>query len=168
MNGKTEVKTVKFLSKDAVSRPGCVIFTLGNGQTVTADLGDYNEKIVTDLTLHGLSQKIGDSAAGCAKDKAYGAAFSAMTAVNDALKAGKWGADREGTGGQLVADLIQAIALLKRMDVEAVGAAVRVADDATIKAWLKNAKITATILELKSKRAKAAAKDSEEDFEFTV
>jgi len=170
MNKDTEVKVVKFLSKEVGSgfAGAAVTFNLGNGQALKADLADFPENIRQQLALHGLSQKIGDSAAGCAKDKAFGAAFSAMTAVYEALKAGKWGAEREGTGGQLVADLIQAIATLKRMDAEAVGAAVRVADEATIKAWLKNAKIAAAVAEIKAKRLKAAAKGVEEDFDFEV
>lgn len=167
MNTTTnEVKTVKFLTK-TVDEDG-VTFTLGDGKTFTARLKDFREKIVNDLALHGVSQKIGDSAAGCAKDKAYGAAYAAMTAVYDGLKAGKWSAEREGGGGQLIADLIQAISTLKKMDAEAVGSAVRAADEATVKAWLKNAKIAAAILEIKSKRAKAAAKEADEDFEFSV
>src|SRR3989304_8516479 len=119
MNKDTEVKVVKFLSKETLSNG--VKFQLGNGQNFAAVLEDFPSDIRNSLALHGLSPKIGDSAAGCAKDKAFGAAFSAMTAVYEALKAGKWGAEREGTGGQLVADLIQAIATLKRMDAEAVG-----------------------------------------------
>lgn len=166
MDKTTEVKAVRFLSKEVLSNG--VVFKLGNGQTLQAALSDFNATIQKDLALHGLSQKVGDSAAGCAKDKAYGAALAAMTAVHDSLKAGKWGAEREGTGGQLMEDLIQAIATLKKMDAEAVGAAVRAADEATVKAWLKNAKIASAILELKAKRAKLAAREAEEDFEFTV
>lgn len=166
MNATNEVKAVKFLSKELLGNG--VKFQLGNGTNFAAVLEDLNEGIRNQLALHGLSQKIGDSAAGCAKDKAYGAAFAAMQAVYDGLKAGKWGAEREGGGGQLISDLIQAISTLKKMDSEAVGAAVRAADEATVKAWLKNAKINAAVLEIKSKRAKLAAKEAEEDFDFTV
>lgn len=167
MNATNEVKPVKFLSKNVMNDG--VVFNLGNGTGFAAKLSDFNEAIVVELAKHGLSQKIGDSAAGCAKDKAYGAAFAAMQAVYDGLKAGKWGAEREATGGQLIADLIQAIATLKKMDMEAVGAAVRVADEATVKGWLKNAKIAAAVADLKAKRLKAAAKAAEdEDFDFTV
>lgn len=166
MNANTDVRAVKFLSKEPVNNG--ITFKLGNGQSFTAYVSDFPEKTQKALAVHGLSAKIGDSAAGCAKDKAYGAAYSAMHAVYDALKAGKWGAEREATGGQAIADLIQAIATLKRMDTEAVGAAVRVADEATIKAWLKNAKIAAAMADIKAKRLKAAAKEAEEDFEFTI
>jgi len=166
MNMTNEVKVAKFLSKEVGGSE--VRFNLGNGQGFVAALADFNDNMRNQLALHGLSQKIGDSAAGCAKDKAYGAAFAAMTAVYDALKAGKWGADRENTGGQLVADLIQAIAKLKKMDAEAVGAAVRAADEATLKTWMKNAKICAAMADIKAARLKAAAKEADEDFEFTV
>lgn len=164
---KVEEVAVRFLSKD-VSVEGQVTFTLGNGQSFTAKLADYRQEIRERAEQHGVSQKIGDAASGCAKDKAYGAAFAAMMAVDAALKVGKWGADRDSGGGMLTQDLIAAISKLKGMDAEVVGAAVRVADEATVKGWLKNVKIDAEIKALRLKRAQAVAKDSDEDFEFTV
>ena len=162
-----EVPVVRFLSKD-VSVKGEVTFTLGNGQSFTAKLADYGQEVRERAEQHGVSQKIGDSASGCAKDKAYGAAFAAMMAVDAALRSGKWGADRDSGGGMLIQDLIAVISKLKGLDAEVVGAHVRVADEATVKGWLKNAKIDAEIKALRLKRAQAVAKDSDEEFEFTI
>ena len=143
----------KFLRKDADGAG--VTFTLGNGQSLRVELANLPESVKADALLHGLSQKIGDAAAGCSADKAYGAAFAAMSAVVGNLREGRWNAVRE-SGGK--SDLIAALAKLKKVDVEAVAAVVGRADEATIKAWLKNPKVDAEIREMRLKRAKEAAK----------
>ena len=165
MNNKPdEVKAPKFLAKNVEAVEGC-IFTLGNGQTITVLLADMPPEILKRLAKHGLSQKVGDSTANCAADKAYGHAFAQMQATITALQAGKWGAERESNSRD---DIIDAIAKLKKLDREAVAVAVRKATPEMMKSWEKNPKIAAEVLAIKSARAKAVAKGAEEDFDFPM
>lgn len=154
----------KFLVKvtpfDEGGEPKVVRFVLGNGQEVAADLRKIPVDIQDRLMIHGLSQKVGDSTAGCSKDKAYGAAFESMTGVIEGLYAGKWNSGREGGG---TSDLVIALARLKKLDVETVAQAVRQADEATVKAWMKNPKVDAEIKAIRLQRAKEAAKGSSVD-----
>lgn len=154
----------KFLSKitpyDEGGEPLVVRFILGNGQEVAADLRKIPADVQDRLMIHGLSQKVGDSAAGCSKEKAYGAAFANMTDVVEALYVGKWSTGRESTG---ISDLVVALSRLKKLDVETVAQAVRQADEATVKGWLKNAKVDAEIKAIRLARAKEAAKGSSVD-----
>lgn len=157
-------KTPKFLTKAPFA--GGMAFALGNGLEIEARLSDYSAEIVNQLALHGLSQKVGDSTASMAKGKEFGLAFDTMQAVIANLKAGKWNSGREGAGH---ADLISAIAKLKKLDEATVATAVRGADEATVKAWMKNAKIAAEMAAIKAARTKQAAKDADDaDFEFEV
>lgn len=155
---------VKFLAKvtpfDEGGKPNVVLFRLGNGQEVAADLSRIPADVLTRLTIHGLSQKVGDSTAGCSKDKAYGAAFECLSGVVEGLYAGKWNTGREGGG---TSDLVIALARLKKLDVETVAQAVRQADEATVKAWMKNPKVDAEVKVIRLARAKEAAKGSSVD-----
>lgn len=152
----------KFLSKEASLDE--VKFVLGNGQKLSVRLEYFPLEIQRQLAIHGLSQKVGDSAASCAKDKAYGAAFSAMSDTVDALMGGKWNSGRESSGG----DLAIAISNLKGLALEDVQAAVRQATEETRKGWMKNKAINAEVLRIRSERAAEVARDDEEDFEFEV
>lgn len=159
----TATAKTKFLVKRILENG--VEFTLGNGQVLVALLDAMPPAIVLRLALHGLSQKVGDSSAGCAGDKAYGHAFAVMKGVIESLEAGKWGVERESGA---LADLVTALAQIKKLDEEAVRAAVMKADEATRKGWMKNAKVEAVVLEIKAKRAKANAKEAVEDLEFNL
>lgn len=161
-------KTVRFLSKVSDSQQKAVTFQLGDGQILKTLLTDYPAHIREQLELHGLSQKIGDAASGCAKEKEYRAALATMTAVHEALKAGKWGADREMASSALMEDLIDVIMKLKGLKREVVAESVHLADAATIKSWLRHPAIdegiqNARLIRARS-RSKAEAAGAEFDF----
>lgn len=150
----------KFLAKvtpfDADGKEGQVSFVLGNGQTVTAVLKDLPEDIVARLVVHGLSQKVGDSVAGLSKDRRFGDAYATMQDVVAMLVQGNWNAGREGGSS----DLVEALAKLKKLDVESVRVAVKRMDEETLKRVLANPAVKAEIAKIKAKRAQDNAKAS--------
>lgn len=160
-----EVKEVRFLRKPVDLAKKSVAFILGNGQSLTLSLDEIPPATVEQLALHGLSQKAGDAAAGCAKDKAYGHALTCINDVLENLKKGFWGVEREPTGNQ---DLIAAIAQLKNLPTEAVQAAVVNATPDQLKGWMKNARIAKVMAELKAERLAKVADADETEFEFEV
>lgn len=151
-------KAVRFLSKVTDLSGKGVTFQLGDGQMLKALLTDYPAHIREQLELHGLSQKVGDAASGCAKDKEYRAALATMTAVDEALKAGKWGTDRDGANSALMEDLIDVITEIKGMDREVVATCVHLADVATLKSWLRHPVIDEGIQNARLIRAKRRLK----------
>lgn len=148
----------KFLSKltpdDVGGEKRCVLFVLGNGVKVRACLDDYNAETVEKLALHGLSQKIGDSAANCAKERDFHAAFGKMQSVEDNLRQGVW-SDRSGGG---TADLVQALAKLQGLTLEEVQTAVDAMDEDQLKTVRGNLTVKAEIAKIVAKRAGEAAK----------
>ena len=148
----------KFLGKltpeDQGGKARAVVFTLGNGQSMTAGLDGLSAEIVERLAVHGLSQKIGDSASGFSKDRDFLGAFGAMQAVWENLQAGVW-AGRAGGG---TSDLVAAIAKLKGVSLEEAQAAVDKADDEQVKELRKHPAIKEAIAKIQAQRAKEAAK----------
>lgn len=151
----------KFLSKilpsDVGGQPGAVQFVLGNGLKVVVALAELGEEMQVQLMLHGLSQKVGDSAAGFSKAKDFSGAFGAMQAVADNLLNGVW-TNRSGSGA---GDLVQAIADLQGVSVETAQAAVDRMDEEQQTAFLKHPAIKAKMAEIKAERAKANAAGAE-------
>lgn len=65
------------------------------GEDRTFDIEGLAGDIIEELVIHGLTQKIGDAAAGKSGDDAT----AAMQKVHDALMRGDWGVKRSGGGG---------------------------------------------------------------------
>lgn len=96
-----------------------VTILLGDGSSTTHSLSDLPAEIVTQLALHGLSQKLGDSYSGAANAVAEGEAPDAVTYAKETiarvwatLTAGDWSATRSGGG---------AISMLARAVAEVLG-----------------------------------------------
>lgn len=86
-----------------------VTITFTNGSSLVASLADLTPEIVTQLALHGLSQKIGDAYAGVSGD--VDQAVQLAQAVYENLKNGRFKAVREGGGGvSRATDLAKALA----------------------------------------------------------
>lgn len=143
---KVETAEKRFLVKEVGG--SSVKFVLANGLGLTVELGNLGSEIVQRLALHGLSQKIGDSAAGFSKEKRYGDALAAMQDVADMLGEGKWAA---GSGGG-TSDLVEALSRLKGVEKETVRALVKRASEEKVKEWLGNKAVKAAILEIKLER----------------
>lgn len=155
----------KFLSKitptDVGGKQGAVQFVLGNGLRVEADLVSLSTNMITQLALHGLSQKVGDAAAGFSKAGDFSGAFGAMQQVVDNLYSGQW--STRGQGGGL-SDLVAAICELRGVDVEQAQAVVDGLDDEQLKRITSHPAIKAKIANLKAARlAKAAESASDLD-----
>lgn len=151
----------KFLSKimpgDVGGKPNVVQFILGNGLKVEADLTAMAGGMVEQLALHGLSQKVGDSAAGFSKAGDYSGAFGAMQQVVDNLYAGQWSTRGQGGG---VSDLVQAIAELRGVELDAAQAAVDAMDEDQLKRVTSHPQIKAKVADIKAMRLAKAAENA--------
>ena len=161
----SENKTPKFLS---VVQAGSVLhFTLGNGKTLAFDSNECAGGIREQAAMHGFKQKIADSVAGLSKGEQYAEAYAELADVMQSLREGEW--NRRGTGGgQVMQDLIEAIAKIKKQPVEKVAAAVQKADAEQRKVWAKNPAVAAAMTEAKAKRLKEAAKEQSGELEIDL
>lgn len=79
-----------------------------NGKNVVLDIGDLTEEVRHLAIMHGISQKLGDSYAGCGGDVEM--AWAQCTAIRDQLLDGNWNAPgRDGRGRQGKQDLIRVL-----------------------------------------------------------
>ena len=130
-----------------------VTTTLGNGLKIVACIDDIPESLHPMLMLHGLKQKIGDASASFSKTSDYSGAFTAMQSVVDNLMNGLWNAKgSNGTG-----DLVQAVANLKKIQIEDAQEAVDALDEDQMKVVLSKPAIKAEIAKIKAERAAKVA-----------
>jgi len=157
-----ETKKPKFCDKS--SEGTTASFTFGDGTVLSLDVSNLTEEIQTELMLHGALQKIGDSYAGAAGDYAYAKAQAEKVIQN--LVDGVWKAAREaGESKPKSGELVQALAELKGLEVEAVAAAVEAMDEERRKAVRSHPAVKAKIAELRARKAnEAAAKAGALDF----
>ncbi len=148
-------KAPKFCVKDwDPDEMGEVVqFKFANGTTLEIDCSELNESMRQHLMLHGASQKIGDSFAGVKGNFQEGIANA--QAVIDQLRNGEWTGDREG-GGPRLAELAEAIARIKSVDVEKARGAVERATKEERDGWRSNAKVKATVAAIRAEKAAAA------------
>lgn len=150
--------TAKFLQ--VVADGNVLSFKLGNGLKVVCDTDDLSDDIRQAALLHGVNQKIRDSAAGFSKDGDYTGAYRAMQTTLDNLESGLWNA-RGGASGE--GDLAQAVANLKGIELEVAAEAVRGLDEEGLKTLRNKPKVKAEILRLKAERAANVAEASDDE-----
>jgi hypothetical protein len=142
---------------------GTITFGFASGATQEVKLSDFPEEMIHHLALHGLSQKATDSTAG--KDPAE--SFDRVKDVISALQAGAWSirGSGEGTGGtSRVTLLVEAIARIKGIEVDAAKDAVAGLSDDDKKSLQKASSVQAMILTIKQERlAKQAVSDEAGD-----
>lgn len=153
-----EEKKIPFLDKTIGA--DSVTFRLGNGEELIVKKSDVSASNWERAALHGISQRLGDACANLSKGKEYGKAYEALAELKAQLATNDWSKGRETGNRQQLEDLIQALAKLKKMDVEVVRAAVELADGEKRKAWLGNKAVSSEMAEIKAKRLKAEAKGS--------
>lgn len=139
-------------------------FVLGNNLRVVAKPDELAEEIRDAALFHGVNQKVRDSAAGFSKDGDYSGAFRAMQTVVDNLTTGLWNAK----GGSGTADLVQAVANLKGIEVEAAQGIIDGLDDEQIKTLMGKATVKAEILKIKAERAAKVAEASDDDEDLGI
>ena len=142
---------VKFLQKKVDEIGRRVKCVLGNGVCVEVGLDELKPEIVTRLAMHGLSQKLGDSAASFSKEENFHGAFGAMQGTADNLLQGIWAAK----GGSGTSDLAQAIAELQDVEIEEAEAAIARMDEDTLKIFKSHPEIKLKIAEIQKARLAA-------------
>ena len=151
----------KFLSKVAPGAVGgledAMVFVLGNGLKVQAKMADFPASIISELAWHGLSQKVGDAAAGFSKAGDYSGAFGAMQQVVDNLVAGQWSTRGQGGG---ISDLVQAICELRGVELDAAQAAVEAMDEEQLKRVTSHPQVKAKVADIKAARLAKAAENA--------
>lgn len=153
--------TPKFLTVQE-SVDGVLDFTLANGKSVQARYDDLSPAMQRKCGIHGLNQKMRDGTASLSKGQQYAEAYAELVDIYASLKAGEWFRRGSGNGGQVVQDLIAAIAKLKKATPEAVAAAYAKASEEQRKEWAKNPAVAKVMADLKTARLAAAAKDAPE------
>lgn len=151
--------TPKFLTVQPTEQG--LAFILGNGKQLTFDVSKAPEAVQEQAKLHGFNQKIRDSAAGFSKGSDFAGAFAEMADVIESLYAGEWNR-RGGVAGAKMEDLAQAVAKLKKVDVDTARAAVAKMTAEKRTEISKHPKVALILAELAKARLTAAAKDSEE------
>lgn len=129
----------------------------------TAELSD---EIKQNLLMHGLSQKLGDSAASVkAKltkelgrepnaDEHRAAVIEAINGVWAQLENGDWRAARgEGEAKPRIGEVALAIARLRNMDVAEVQTLLAATDKEKIKTWRKHPQVQGEIAKIRAERA---------------
>ena len=174
-NNVIETK-VPFLRKitpfDKDGEAGKIVFVWGDGITTELDMNEVSEQNKIRSQYHGLSQRLGDSVAGCSKDSAYGYARETMGEIINLLKTADWTKPAKGGSGKIetpimIDDLIDVIAKLKKQPREKVETVVRTADRTTRDQWRNAPAVSAELATLIAKRAKESAKESG-DFDFPL
>lgn len=142
---------------------GRIVFTFDDESTQVFDLAQVNENVVRRATMHGFSQKIGDSYAGAANSGTDPVAY-AKAAVADTiaqLYAGDWRASSAGSAGPRVTDLALAVSRVTGKDVQTVVELLDGLDDDGKKALKSKPKVKAMLAliaaEKATKRAEKAA-----------
>lgn len=134
-------------------------FTLANGLKVVARPDELLDEMRDAGLFHGINQKVRDAAAGFSKDADYSGAFRVMQTVVDNLESGIWNAK----GGSGTADLVLAIATLKKIETDEAQELVDQLDDEQLKAVMAKPAIKAAILKIKAERAAKVADASDDD-----
>lgn len=161
-------KAPRFCTREYDFDSGIVSFIFGNGTTVELDTNRLSPEMQKQLMLHGCSQKVGDSFAGVKGNFAEGIANA--KGVIEQLEQGVWKAARgEGEARPRLAELAEAIARIKGVDLERATKAVEAATDDQRKTWRGNAKVKAVIAQIRAERAaKALEEAAEKDLEIAV
>jgi len=142
-----------------------VAIEFSSGERLAANLADLTAEIITQLALHGLSQKLGDSYAG---EKDVSVAKVKAGKVLERLVAGDWRAVREGGGGGRITDLAQALADITGRTIEEAVSRIEDMDKDEKSALRKHKKIKARLAEIAYERAKAAVESGEDDEDLPI
>lgn len=131
-------------------------FEFAHGAVLEINLDDLSEEVQTNLMLHGLSQKIGDSYSG-SKDSEEAFKFAAGTVQR--LKDGEWKAAREGGGVKRTTILVEALErVFPDQSQEACQDKVAAMSDEQIKGLKAHPQIKAAIAAITAERAIERAK----------
>ena len=132
-----------------------IIYALGNGERIVADLDTLSPEMAFEAKRHGMNQKIRDSASSFSKTNDFKGAKAAMQATYDSIYVDRqW--NRNGSG--MDADIVAAVANLKKLSSERAQAIIDSLDDEQMKVLRAQPTVKAEMLRIKSERAKQLAK----------
>ena len=157
----TEATTTSTTKKNAVCSKTIegttVKFEFSDGTVRTRDVSKYPEELILALACHGLSQKGGDSYASAGGDVHFAITQLDKTLTN--LDAGILIGTRTGSGGATKpeSELIDAICELQSLDRTTVQNLLSAASEEDKKAIRANKHVKAKVLEIKARKAAAAA-----------
>lgn len=118
-----------------------VQFTFSNGKTLTMDAAKLSDEIRHRCELHGLSQKVGDAAAGKDEQDGYEACYEQWGRLLD----GEWSKKRESGDSLLVRAIIE---LSPEKDANRIRAHVLSLSAPNKRKLARNSKVAAKIAEL--------------------
>lgn len=121
------------------------------GKKFVTDYAKYPEAVQVAALAHGYKQKFGDAASGQEPAEKY----AEVQAIHAALLAGEW--ERTATP-DLTPLIAEAIARIKRLPL----AKVQKLPTEKLKEWGANAKVKATMLQIRAERAAKAAEESDD------
>lgn len=144
-----------------VTQEGDILtFSLGNGLKVEFNPTKTSEKMQTSLMYHGAGQKVRDRAAGFSKTSDFAGAFRAMQTTVDNLYNDLW--DSRGGEGN-TADLVTAVAELKKIKLEDAQATIDGLNDEQLAMLKAKPTVKAKLAEIKAKRAMELAKPTKNE-----
>jgi len=141
-------KAEKKIENDVVT-----ITAIESGESVTVDLNELSNEMQLKLALHGLSQKVGDSYAGCEVDEIIA---KATGVIND-LKNGDWSSRVAGSGAPRTTLLAEAVVRATGQTMEVVLGKIAEMDDDAKKNLRNHDQIKQATAAIKAERAVAAA-----------
>ena len=128
-----------------------------DGENLTVNLADLSPEMVTQLALHGLSQKLGDSYSG---EKDVEVARAKANAVAERLAKGEWKATRDGSGSGRITDLAHAIVRVTGRTLEEVVSMLEEKTKEEKAAIRKNKAVKKALLEIQLERAESSEDDT--------
>lgn len=101
-------------------------FIMENGQEYVVTLDQFPDNILQELTIHGLSQKLGDTLAGAGKSKSLAEGIAQFETTLDNLQRGTWRSAQHGVLGEAISNLTgkplsTVLAMLGKLDDKAKG-----------------------------------------------
>lgn len=141
-------------------------FNFEDGQIITYDINALPDHIKEQLMFLGATNKLRDS-----YSSAEGSCSVARGHLEKAfhnLEQGLWNASRASGGVSGLTELAEAIAALKKYEVDAVMATLEAMSKEEIANMRKHPQVKAKIAEIKARRAKERMKEAQEELDFTL
>lgn len=149
----------KTVSEDAVT------IAFSNEKNLSVSLDSLSPEIQKQLALHGLSQKLGDSYAGCKGD--VDEAVKLATSVSERLSNGEFNAKREGSGVGRVTALARAVAEITGHELAETVAMLDERTKEEKKELRKNPRVEAVMARMKAEEAAEKLEKAGESAELT-
>lgn len=141
-------------------------FDFADGEVITYDIHALPDHIKEQLMFLGATNKLRDS-----YSSAEGSCSVARGHLEKAfhnLEQGLWNASRASGSSSGISELAEAIATLKKYEVDAVMTTLEAMSKEEIANMRKHPQVKAKIAEIKAKRAKERMKEAQEEFDFTL